>query len=64
MSYPGYQSIKVNDTEYVSSTKFKSHAEARVWIAALLKHLDAQSNDVRGRPSIQNRQPSSATVWP
>lgn len=64
MAYPGYQCVKIGDNEYVSSTKMKSHAVAARWLSGLLAHLEVPANEIRGRPSIKNRQPPGATVYP
>lgn len=69
MAYPGYQCVKFTDsdgniTEYCSSTKVKSHAVGRNWVADLMSTFDLQANAMNGKPYIKNNQPSDATIHP
>ena len=45
----GYQSFKQKSTRdvYCSSTKFKNHAEAAIWVADCLKHFEIQASDTK-----------------
>lgn len=47
----GYASFKTDKGMYVSSAKFKSHAEVSKWVAAQIKAAGIQASDIKGKPS-------------
>jgi hypothetical protein len=51
MPTEGYCSFKTDQGMYISSKKFKSHAEAAKWVAAEIKARGIKASDIKGKPS-------------
>ena len=62
----GYQSFKQKSTRdvYCSSTKFKNHAEAAIWVADCLKHFEIQASDTKDYNYPLSSQPANAIIYP
>lgn len=60
-----YQCFKTKDRDvYCSSTRFRSHAEASVWVGACLTHFELPATAILGKPYESNDQPANAIIWP
>ncbi len=60
-----YQCIKTIDRSvYCSSTKFRSHAEAKEWVTACMAAHGIAASQLKGRPYEADKQPTGATIWP
>ena len=47
----GYGSFKTDKGMFVSSKKYKSHAEVAKWVAAEIKSAGIKASDIKGKPS-------------
>lgn len=47
----GYISFKTATGMYVSTKKYKNHAEAAKWVAAELKAQNLKASDIKGKPA-------------
>ena len=47
----GYASFKTDNGMFVSTKKYKSHAEVAKWVAAEIRTAGISANDIKGKPS-------------